>query len=116
MSAIPLTGSDRRTDERKFLRCRVQVSLPGVGVGEAKATDISVGGMALITSYVLKPGVWCRVCFSLHRGTGETMLIDVSACVMHCVLSRDSNGYKVGIQFKDMSEAQRSFIERYVNS
>ncbi|MGQ0709089.1 MAG: PilZ domain-containing protein [Rhodoferax sp.] len=116
MTEVPLTGSDRRSEERKYLRCRVQVALPGVGVGEAKAADISLGGMGVVTAYALKPGVWCRVSFSIHMPNGDAMLIDVSACVTHCVLSRDSNGYKVGLQFKELSQAQRSFIERYVRS
>lgn len=115
MAEVILTGADRRTAERKYLRCRVQISVPGVGTGEAKATDISVGGMGILADYVLKAGVWLRVCFSLHHPDGSAMLIDLNACVMHCVLSRDG-GYKIGLQFKDVSPAQQKFIERYIKA
>lgn len=113
MAEVILTGAERRTAERKYLRCRVQVLVPGVGRREARATDISTGGMGILADYVLKGGIWLRVGFSLHQGDGSAMLIDLNACVMHCVLSRDG-GYKIGLQYKDVTTAQQQFIERYI--
>ena len=116
MDTPPLSSaSERRTEFRKPLRTRVVLAFPDKRPLEGRAFDIGPGGLGVVADLSLPIGATCTLQFSLLFKDGSNFNGKTSARVAYCVLSSMHNGFKVGLQFANMSEAVAMAVTRYLD-
>lgn len=112
----PTPGSERRQHRRAVLRCPAQMLLPGAGPIEVRTVDISAGGMGIVAAVNPPSGVTCLLRMSIPLKPQGSAVIDVQAKVTHSVFGNSENGFKVGLQFTNLSESATSAIDKFLQA
>jgi hypothetical protein len=105
MSGNPF-DAERRSSDRRPLRVRAEVLLPGDQRFEVRTTDISINGVGIVASANPQKGAVFDVQFSIPLKPTGSLALSARAQVIHSILSRDEGGFKIGLQFLS-SDAQR---------
>ena len=119
MDAPPITpapSSERRTEYRKPLRTRVNLAFSDRRPADGRAFDVAAGGMGVVLDVNLPIGTMCSVSFSLLFKDGHSVAGKTNAKVAYCVLSGKEHGFKIGLQFTNISEQLATSVVRYLES
>ena len=108
------SGDERRGQERKILRANAQLRLPGVRPIEVRTLDISVGGMAVVASVNPQAGAACTICIAPVSQPRGAVSVDIRAVIVHSIFSNREDGFKIGLQFADLSPEAIETVSRYL--
>lgn len=98
--ATPQMKSEIRIFPRKIFRCPAKLAVLGSEPVQARAVDISLGGLSVIVSGQLHIGQICNVDFEVPLN-GKTVRVMVTAKVVYCILG-ETDGFRVGLQFMQL--------------
>lgn len=90
--------------------------LPGAGPIDIRTVDISAGGMGIIASVNPQAGVTCLLRLALPLKPHGSTVIDVQAKITNSVFGNSENGFKVGLQFTNLSESATSAIDKFLQA
>jgi c-di-GMP-binding flagellar brake protein YcgR len=90
------------------------LTLPNAAPLEGRCIDISASGMGLVTELNLRAGTVCQLAFVIRFSDESTYAAEVSAKVAYCVFSNDTNGFKVGAQFSEVSARTNAAFQRFL--
>lgn len=87
---------------------------------DAQAADVSEGGLAVLTSIEIPVGTQITVKFILSNEAAENLKdrlrsVDIAGRITYCLAVREKQ-YRMGIQFGDISPADRTFIADFVKA
>ena len=107
-------GIERRAHERKPLTIGVGVAVQGMAPLQARAFDISDGGIGFVAQGNLLAGTACRLNFTLSSKSAVRHEVAVLATVAYCFLSPEMGGYKVGAKFKDLGGSANTAVQEFL--
>ncbi len=96
------------------LRMRIGRDVEGI------ANDLSQGGLSLMTNHQIPAGALLQIKFRLLNNSAiseadRSRKFQLQGEARHNSFSKE-NGYRVGIRFLNVSEADRDFVANYVRS
>ena len=106
---------ENRRYQRINIRVPVQLTLSSGKVLTMTSVNLSGGGIAVGSEAPADSGTQFTLSFPVSAGI-ESKSIRVVAEVVHQYLSRDNNGYVIGMAFVQISEAERLLVDSYVKS
>ena len=104
---------EKRQAARRPLFCKVQLMFARQAV-EARALDVSTGGLAVIADLNAQIGQTCTARFSLSAPDGTCRDLALQASVLHSVLTHD--GFRLGLQFMQPDASAKQLLKRFVDS
>jgi c-di-GMP-binding flagellar brake protein YcgR len=107
-------SAERRHHERKALRVSGQVLIPAQPPMEVRIVDLSRGGMGLVAPINMPAKLVCMVRASLPLRPSGSVVLEVQAKVVHCVLSSAHSGFLAGLQFERLTPAAEAAIKKYL--
>ena len=117
-----ISNKDQKAPLREFrehararLACTVHVMLPGRRIVEARAVDISVGGLRLLVPTNLPLQSVHNIRLGVPGGPDGTHTVMARAQVMNIMFSGKENGFMVGMRFTSISPAAVEAIEQYLH-
>jgi c-di-GMP-binding flagellar brake protein YcgR len=114
-SPLTTTAPDRRSLVRKIARLSAVLEMDGAAPLSVRTVEVSSGGAALSCPLNLKPGGRCLVRIALPARPPLPMLA-VRASIIYSVLSQRDGGFRVGIQFQALSQAEESRLQTFLNA
>lgn len=108
------SGIERREAVRRPLRGAAMVLLPGQPGRLGRTLDVSATGICVVLAETLPAGIECMVGFEMPDGTGMRKRVQSRARIVHSVLSKQSDGFKVGMQLLQPPEETRRAIEMFI--
>lgn len=105
---------ERRRHERRLLRAKAFLLIPGQEQHLVRTLDVSISGMAIVSPINTQQGVVVTVRFLLPAKFHGHTPISSPAIVTHCVYSGGEDGFKTGLMFKDLPSQIASLIDGYV--
>ena len=109
-------GEERRVFERKTLKGPARLVRAGAPSMIGHMCDISLGGVCVVaeSNVPLKTGFQLEFNI-LVRKTSSLAGIRTSAIVTHVSFSNSDGGFKVGMQFTGLTDAQKQLIVQYMD-
>ncbi len=101
-------ANNRRESDRKVVRLRATVSLPGDRTFEAHTVDISSGGACIVAPYQLTTGQQCVIHLELSA-CGSDHKIRLMGRICYCNGSGAAQ-FRVGMRFVQLDDTAASFI------
>lgn len=108
-------GFDRRQATRKAFRAAALLRLPDQRVIEVRTTDISTGGIGLVTSWNLPLGSICDVRVRPPIRSEGLDAILARGRLVHSILSGKEQGFLIGLEFTEVPSAVTEIIEQYLS-
>lgn len=112
MNVIP--AIDKRLEDRRSLRVSATVMVSPTQSFEVRTMDISSGGMAICAAANPRTGTQFDISFQIPNKTQGSTPVQVRVRVAYSVLSRDQDGFKIGLQFVHLSPDSATTIGRYI--
>ena len=109
---VPLP--EYREHARGRIACTVHVMLPGRRIVEARAVDISIGGLRLLVPANLPLHSVHNIRLSLPGGPDGVQTVMARAQVMNVMFSGKENGFMAGLRFITISRSAVEAIEQYL--
>lgn len=107
--------SEKRTHERVALRTQATILLPDRKTIKVRTLDIALGGMAIVADGNPNSGVVFNIQLTLPlRADTPPALFETKVRVAHSVLSGKEGGFKIGLQFIELSDVTRSMLEQFL--
>jgi len=112
MNVIP--AIDKRLEDRRSLRVSATVTVSPTQSFEVRTMDISSGGMAICAPANPRIGTQFDISFQIPANPSGFSQVQVRVRVAYSVLSRDQDGFKIGLQFVRLSPDAATAIGRYI--
>ena len=109
-----IANRERRRHERRLLRAKAFLLLPGKEQHLVRTLDVNISGMAIVSPFNTPQGVVVTVRFLLPAQFNGHSPISSPATVTHCVYSGGEDGFKTGLMFQDLPPQVVSMIDQYV--
>lgn len=106
--------SEKRTHERVTLRTQATILLSDKKTIKVRTLDIALGGMAVVADGNPNPGVIFNIQLTLPLREDTPTLFEAKVRVAHSVLSGKEGGFKIGLQFIELSNAAESVLEQFL--
>ncbi len=110
----PTPTPENRRHERRALRSQATLLLPGGMTFPVQTVDISVGGVGVLAPANARIGTRVSIRLTLPVRPVGTTTFDAPVTVVHSVLSRREEGFKIGLQFVDLEARSASAIRHYI--
>ena len=107
--------ADRRQQGRRALRGTAYLLLPGREPLAVRMLDVSIAGVSIAAAANAPPNASCGVRFSVPSGL-ESVQIETQVTVNHSVFSRTEDGFRIGLQFKRLTDSQANAIKKFVGT
>jgi c-di-GMP-binding flagellar brake protein YcgR len=83
-------------------------------VFEVRTTDISAEGLGIVAAANPKSGTRLKVRVTLPTRPTGTTTFEASARVVHSILAGGADGFKIGLQFSDLTPEIAATIRKYL--
>ncbi|MDD0811724.1 PilZ domain-containing protein [Curvibacter sp. RS43] len=110
MNAPITTLQERRIQNRKLIRVPALLELSGRPPLNVRTVELSASGLGLACAVNLAPGLTCTVRLRLIGGEGSVELA-LPGQLTYSVLSQRDGGFRLGVQFKNLSDDQAKRVE-----
>jgi hypothetical protein len=107
-------ASQRRQTERKRFRTFAQLILPSGHTVAARTYDLGPDGISVVAPVNLTLKSRCEVVFRLPTVSRKAGSTRISARVTHSILSRQQDGFMIGLNFVAVHESDLSAITGYM--
>ncbi|HEU4622485.1 MAG TPA: PilZ domain-containing protein [Burkholderiaceae bacterium] len=115
-AALWKSSDERRYEPRKPLHTRVQLLLPNTSLIEARAFDISLGGLGMVSPLNLPVRAQGTAAFSLPVKDGAIQTIRLPVRIAYSICSSANVGFKIGLQWLSIDEQDRFKIAAYIQT
>jgi hypothetical protein len=105
------TKPEQRRAARKPLQSSGVLTMSGIPC-DVKTFDVAAGGLCVFAAKQLAVGKSCHVNFGVP-GVGGMQTVAVSADVIYCFF-RGDDGYKIGLQFREVFADGPQVIAAYI--
>ena len=115
MNEFSLSGKERRADERKPLRSQAHLLPLGQAPFAVRLIDISEGGLRVACS--VNPPLMTVSLLRMSVPTADRAApatVEVKVQVINSIYARAEDGFRVGMQFLELSSAHRDVISAYL--
>ena len=106
--------SDKRTHERVTLRTQATVLLSDSKTIKVRTLDIALGGMAIVADGNPTPGVTFNIRLARPLRSDTPSPFEAKVRVAHSVLSGKEGGFKIGLQFIELSDTAKFVLEQFL--
>jgi c-di-GMP-binding flagellar brake protein YcgR len=110
------SGADRRKFRRTPFRSHAELFVPKHEPMKVRTVDLSSGGVGIVGSLNLPPGVVCEIHLHFRRVPYGMDDIVMQTRTAYCVLSGKEQGFLMGLQFIEPSPQAQSAVDRYIKS
>jgi c-di-GMP-binding flagellar brake protein YcgR len=83
---------------------------------EVRVLNVSVGGMAIVAAANPRAGIIFTIKVPIPTSPTGVVIIEARAQVIHSVLARDQDGFKIGLRFIDLRDTAAAAIRQYLES
>ncbi len=115
MKPIPTVATNRRAHDRFPLRTDVLLQLSDGRQARARSLDMGKGGMGIVTDINALVGTKLNLQLRLPVGTGGSELFQASAVVANVVLAGSDGGFRLGLQFLELSAQAREVLGHFAS-
>jgi hypothetical protein len=105
--------AERRNDERKSVRVRARITIPGKSVLPSHTLDLSCSGASVTLPFDLALGQRCLIDLEL-QACGSMSAFHIPSEVRYCVQMGKSR-FRAGIRFGDLDPATTALIMSALN-
>jgi c-di-GMP-binding flagellar brake protein YcgR len=112
----PESPDERRQAPRRLLRRPATILLPGEQQLQVRSLDISSGGMGIVAPANPPIGMACGIRFQVPGPNAAPVVVQTRVKVMQSTWSTADDGFKVGLQFQELSPAHQKLIRDYLES
>ncbi|NUZ05389.1 PilZ domain-containing protein [Piscinibacter koreensis] len=109
-------ASERRKQERRTLRANAALRLSGATPVVVRTLDLSVGGMGVVAAINPPAGSRCTIGIASPAQPRGAIAVEIDAVVVHSIFSSRESGFKIGLQFGDLTQSAADAINRYLGS
>ncbi|MES2205235.1 MAG: PilZ domain-containing protein [Pseudomonadota bacterium] len=106
-------GAEQRRYTRKTLSAMIKITLPDGGIVNAVGLDISSDGIGFISVAQLFPNKFYTVDFDIVLYSKKEHISAVVQ-VVHSAFNEKKIGYRIGVQFKEITEEALSFVSVFL--
>jgi hypothetical protein len=107
---------ERRRADRKMLRTFAQLMLPNSSQFVVRTYDLGSDGISVVSSVNLRLKSKCEIVFRLPVAGRLSDGIRASASVSHSILSRQQDGFMIGLYFSEIQEPDLQLIRAYMSA
>lgn len=116
MNRPALQQIERRDSERRAFRSTAYILLANREPIPVRTVDISPSGLGIVASANPPPQTFCVMRISIpRRSTGLAQTFNVQTRVVHSVLSREHDGFKIGLVFIEPSDVVVTAIRDFLS-
>lgn len=113
------SGVERRQYERRVLHTTAKLFLSDSEQDSkrpmlVRTSDVSIGGLAVVAPVNLKKDVMLVVRFAVPVRNLPAADLFLHVQVMHSVLARDVDGFKVGLRFINIDAKSQDILREFV--
>jgi len=106
-----------RVHRRRLLNIPAEVVLSSSQSFAVRLVDISEGGAGIVAPAAAPSGLRFAMRFQLPQRVGfSAASFELQSRVVHSILSRDSAGFKIGVQFVGLQPSDVDVLRNYVAS
>ncbi|GAA5175500.1 hypothetical protein GCM10025771_07850 [Niveibacterium umoris] len=116
MNNPAVASQERRQHARKAFHSVAYVLLTGRQPIAVRTLDISPGGMAIVAPANPPAKMNCKIRISLPVKLRAPTVVEIQATVLHSVLSRRENGFKVGLHFVHPAPEAKQAIAAFLSA
>ena len=109
-------ADERRIAVRKRVRTRVRLSIAGSTAMEVWSLDLSIGGICVVADVNPATGTKCSLALGIPFKNGTSHKTQVQGSISYSSFSNADGGFKVGVQFKDVTPELHKALLRFVSS
>lgn len=106
------SGRERRQHARVVLRSTAYLLLSGHSPIEVRTFDIGIGGIGIVAPANPPANLSCTIRVTIPVKPQGSTSFEVQAKVVNSVLSGSEDGFRVGLQFINLSSTAESAILR----
>lgn len=110
----PLQGG--RQVERKMFRSFAQLLLPNGDQLAVRTYDLGLDGICVVAPENLRLKSSCEIVFRVPIAGRNSDGIHVSGIVTHSILSRQQDGFMIGLDFRGIRERDLAFVRSYLKA
>jgi c-di-GMP-binding flagellar brake protein YcgR len=108
--------SSGRVHRRRLLNIPAEVALSASQSFAVRLLDVSEGGAGIVAPAAAPSGLKFTLRFQLPERVGMAATpVELQSRVVHSVLSRDSAGFRIGVQFLALRDEEIQRLRSYVN-
>lgn len=115
MNNPAVVSAERRQHVRKPLHGLAYVMLAGHPPIAVRTLEIGPGGIAIVAAANPPPKMNARLRLNLPTRSRGLVTVELAVTVLHSVLSRRENGFKVGLQFVDVPAPAQQAITAFLS-
>jgi hypothetical protein len=110
------SGHDRRTNARIHVSWSAKLRLPdSIALIPGKVTDASFGGVAFVSSQLLKAGMHCTLIIDLpNQASGAITPASAAVTVLNCIAIDGSHQYRTNLHFDVLPGNLRTVLETHL--
>ena len=107
---------ERHRADRKMLRTFARLMVPNSNHFVVRTYDLGLDGMSVVSSVNLRLKSRCEIVFQLPVSGRLSDGIRASASVSHSILSRQQDGFMIGLCFSEIQEPDLNLIKAYMSA
>lgn len=115
IDAIPSSPIARQYG-RRVLHANARLFVADMMPIDVRTLDLSQGGMAIIAPFNPEAYTGGSIRFPLKFTGSPLVHLEAMATMMNSVYSGHYQGFRIGMQFNDLSDKVKSLIVRYIES
>ena len=105
----------QRQHRRITVNVRAKMAQAGRPPEDARLTDLSLGGVGLLTDRSLPMGAMCHVMFRLTMPSGQLQTVVAQAQALHSAYSARHGGFKSGFKFGKLPEPAMLTLTEFIS-
>jgi c-di-GMP-binding flagellar brake protein YcgR len=114
MSDAADSHDDRRQHVRRALRTTATVVLAENQSFDVRMVDIAQGGIGIVAAANPKSGTTFVIRWKMPVKSGGVLPVQAKVRVTHSVLARDTDGFKIGLQFVQLDAQTAAHVFEFV--
>lgn len=108
--------TEKRGAERKSLRVLAFLVFPGMAPIPVRTIDISANGMCIVASANPPPNVQCGFQLNLPKKPSGAFALSGRVRVIDSVLARHDDGFRISLQFLNLSAQGAAEVAQYIKA
>lgn len=105
-----------RQADRKMFRSFAQLLLPNGDQLAVRTYDLGLDGICVVTPVNLRLKSRCKIVFRVPIAGRNSDGIHASGIVTHSILSRQQDGFMIGLEFRGIQERDLALVRSYLNA
>ena len=105
---------ERRSSQRKFFSTSACLTRQDDACVQGRTLDISLTGMAVVMPFSPALGLVCKIAFSVPTAARQSKRVEIAGRTIYSILSGPQGGFRIGLEFMDISMDVVSVIQAFI--